>query len=66
VGEYLDLWTHKKFVDQPPLAKGDGPVAVYRRYVKQFYPPITGAGDQPAVDEAVAQAKGRAASPSIG
>jgi len=65
VGEDLDLWTYKKYVDQPPLAKGDGPVAVYRRYVKQFYPPIAGAADQQAVDEAVAQAAGRAASPPI-
>jgi nitrite reductase/ring-hydroxylating ferredoxin subunit len=45
VGEDLDVWTYKTFVEKPPLAKGDGPVAVYRRYVKQFYPPIAGATD---------------------
>ena len=44
------------FVEQPPLSKSDGPVAVYRRYVKQFYPPIAGAGDRQAVDEAAGQA----------
>ena len=28
------------------LAKGDGPVGIYRRYVKQFYPPVAGTGDR--------------------
>ncbi len=59
--EDLDVWTYKTFVEQPPLAKSDGPVAAYRRYVKQFYPPIAGARDQQAVDEAVAQAAGQEA-----
>jgi hypothetical protein len=35
----LDVWTYKKYVEAPALAKGDGPIAEYRRYVKQFYPP---------------------------
>ena len=64
VEEDLDLWTYKTFVEQPPLTKGDGPVAEYRRYVKQFYPPMAGASDQRAVDEAVAQAEDQAASSS--
>jgi nitrite reductase/ring-hydroxylating ferredoxin subunit len=55
VGEDLDIWTYKKYIEQPPLAKGDGPIAVYRRYVKQFYAPIAGANDERAVNEAVAQ-----------
>ena len=46
VEEDLDVWTYKKFVEQPPLAKSDGPVAVYRRYVKQFYPDAAGASDR--------------------
>ena len=52
----LDVWTYKTFVEQPPLSKSDGPVAVYRRDVKQFYPPIAGACDRQAVDEAAGQA----------
>jgi nitrite reductase/ring-hydroxylating ferredoxin subunit len=42
VEEDLDVWSYKAFIEQPPLAKGDGPVAVYRNYVKQFYPPSAG------------------------
>jgi nitrite reductase/ring-hydroxylating ferredoxin subunit len=38
IEEDLDVWTHKAFVEEPPLAKGDGPIAAYRRYVKKFYP----------------------------
>jgi len=38
VSQDLDVWTYKKFVETPPLAKGDGPIAEYRRYAKQFYP----------------------------
>jgi nitrite reductase/ring-hydroxylating ferredoxin subunit len=38
VGEDLDIWTHKKFVDPPALAKGDGPVVAYRQWARQFYP----------------------------
>lgn len=37
VEQDLDVWTYKEYVEHPALAKGDGPVAVYRRYVKQFY-----------------------------
>ena len=34
----LDVWTYKKYLKAPMLAKGDGPVGDYRRYVRQFYP----------------------------
>jgi nitrite reductase/ring-hydroxylating ferredoxin subunit len=34
----LDVWTYKTYLHAPKLAKGDGPVGDYRRYVKQFYP----------------------------
>ncbi len=57
VEQDLDVWSYKAFIEQPPLAKGDGPIAVYRRYAKQFYPSLAGAGDQQAVDEAAAQAR---------
>jgi hypothetical protein len=38
VDEDLDVWTYKTYLDTPALAKGDGPVGEYRRYVQQFYP----------------------------
>jgi phenylpropionate dioxygenase-like ring-hydroxylating dioxygenase large terminal subunit len=38
VEQDIDVWEHKSFVDPPALAVGDGPVATYRRWVKQFYP----------------------------
>jgi uncharacterized protein YifN (PemK superfamily) len=60
VEEDLDIWTYKTFVEQPSLAKGDGPVAVYRHYVKQFYPQSADALDQQAVEEAVARAASQA------
>jgi nitrite reductase/ring-hydroxylating ferredoxin subunit len=46
VEQDLDVWTHKAFIERPRLAKGDGPVGIYRRYVRQFYPPVAGTGDR--------------------
>jgi len=37
VDQDLDVWTYKAYLENPALAKGDGPVGTYRRYVKQFY-----------------------------
>jgi nitrite reductase/ring-hydroxylating ferredoxin subunit len=37
VGQDLDVWEHKAFIEPPALAKGDGPVAAYRTWAKQFY-----------------------------
>jgi len=31
------VWEHKAYVEQPKLAKGDGPIAAYRRWTEQFY-----------------------------
>lgn len=31
------IWKHKRYIDPPALASGDGPVGLYRRWVKQFY-----------------------------
>jgi phenylpropionate dioxygenase-like ring-hydroxylating dioxygenase large terminal subunit len=31
------MWENKRYVAPPVLAKGDGPVGVYRRWAKQFY-----------------------------
>ena len=34
----FEIWEHKSYVDAPPLAVGDGPIAAYRKYCRQFYP----------------------------
>ena len=34
----FDIWNHKTSLDKPVLAKGDGPVGVYRKWARQFYP----------------------------
>jgi nitrite reductase/ring-hydroxylating ferredoxin subunit len=38
VEQDIDVWEHKIYRDPPALAVGDGPVATYRKWVKQFYP----------------------------
>ena len=37
VGQDAPIWETKRYVEQPILAEGDGPIADYRRYCKQFY-----------------------------
>lgn len=37
VGQDAPIWETKRYVDKPILAEGDGPIAEYRRYCKQFY-----------------------------
>jgi hypothetical protein len=32
-----EIWENKRYVERPPLAAGDGPVAKYRRWAEQFY-----------------------------
>ncbi|MBS1869983.1 MAG: Rieske 2Fe-2S domain-containing protein [Actinobacteria bacterium] len=32
------IWEHKVYVEQPRLAKGDGPLPAFRRWTEQFYP----------------------------
>ena len=39
VEQDIGVWETKIFRDPPALAKGDGPVAAYRRWAKQFYAP---------------------------
>ena len=33
----FDIWNHKTSIDKPMLAKGDGPVGIYRKWARQFY-----------------------------
>ncbi|MGN6189899.1 MAG: Rieske 2Fe-2S domain-containing protein [Conexibacter sp.] len=37
LGQDFPVWEHKLYVDQPKLAKGDGPIAAYRQWARQFY-----------------------------
>lgn len=48
----FDIWENKVFVDPPILAKGDGPIAHYRRWCRQFYSSAS-APDVPAKATAV-------------
>lgn len=38
VQQDVPLWSHKKFIQLPALAQGDGPIGAYRQWVRQFYP----------------------------
>jgi len=37
VQQDFDIWKHKRYVQPPILAAGDGPVGRYRQWAKQFY-----------------------------
>jgi phenylpropionate dioxygenase-like ring-hydroxylating dioxygenase large terminal subunit len=37
VEQDLPIWQHKRYVQPPILAAGDGPVGKYRQWAKQFY-----------------------------
>jgi nitrite reductase/ring-hydroxylating ferredoxin subunit len=38
VGADFPVWNQKRFLAQPALAEGDGPIGAYRRWARQFYP----------------------------
>jgi nitrite reductase/ring-hydroxylating ferredoxin subunit len=38
VEQDIPIWENKVYVEPPALAKGDGPVAAYRSWARQFYP----------------------------
>lgn len=37
VRDDFKVWNHKKYIMKPPLAKGDGPIGLYRKWARQFY-----------------------------
>ncbi len=45
VEEDIPIWNRKVYREEPALTPEDEPVAVYRRWVRQFYPPRRDAGD---------------------
>lgn len=38
VQQDFKIWENKAYIAPPALARGDGPVGVYRKWTKQFYP----------------------------
>lgn len=38
IAQDFELWRHKRFAPRPTLAEGDGPIGLYRQWVRQFYP----------------------------
>jgi nitrite reductase/ring-hydroxylating ferredoxin subunit len=38
IGQDVRIWEHKRYVDPPALAEGDGPIGRYRQWARQFYP----------------------------
>jgi nitrite reductase/ring-hydroxylating ferredoxin subunit len=44
----LPIWAHKRRLARPALIAGDGPIGVYRKFARQFYPPAApGAAEDP-------------------
>jgi hypothetical protein len=37
VEQDIAVWTTRRYLPRPALAKGDGPIAEYRRWASQFY-----------------------------
>ena len=37
VSQDFDVWQNKVYMDNPALAKGDGPIGKYRQWARQFY-----------------------------
>ena len=37
VSDDFKIWKNKVYIEKPALAKGDGPIPLYRKWAKQFY-----------------------------
>jgi 3-ketosteroid 9alpha-monooxygenase subunit A len=37
LGQDIPIWEHKVYVNPPLVVDGDGPIGIFRRWVKQFY-----------------------------
>jgi nitrite reductase/ring-hydroxylating ferredoxin subunit len=47
-GQDFPIWEHKRYLEAPALAEGDGPIGKYRRWARQFFPEQVAAGEGPA------------------
>ena len=53
VSQDVPIWATKRYIEKPLLVEGDGPIAEYRRYCKQFYPQVeTVEQEQPQISAA--------------
>ncbi|MGW6536482.1 hypothetical protein ACWGBV_14385 [Streptomyces sp. NPDC055051] len=39
VSQDFPVWSTKRYVSPPRLARGDGPIGPFRHWARQFYPP---------------------------
>ena len=44
------IWGNKRYLEQPALAAGDGPIGIYRRWARQFYEEPAGTVELPAAE----------------
>ena len=51
------IWENKRYLERPALAEGDGPIGLYRRWARQFYPSRTEAGRDSAGESVAAEPK---------
>ncbi len=38
IAQDLPIWGHRRFLDRPALAAGDGPIGLFRKWARQFQP----------------------------
>lgn len=46
VRQDIPIWEHKRYLERPALAEGDGPIGRFRQWTRQFYPDGRSAGSQ--------------------
>jgi 3-ketosteroid 9alpha-monooxygenase subunit A len=52
----IPIWENKRYIERPMLVDGDGPIALFRRWAKQFYSEPGGAQElRPSPQESAAQ-----------
>ena len=40
INQDFEIWENKGYVTRPAISKADGPIGMYRRYCRQFYPEL--------------------------
>jgi nitrite reductase/ring-hydroxylating ferredoxin subunit len=40
INQDFDIWENKGYVTRPAISKADGPIGLFRRYCRQFYPDL--------------------------
>jgi phenylpropionate dioxygenase-like ring-hydroxylating dioxygenase large terminal subunit len=52
LGQDIPIWEHKRYVTPPLLCDGDGPIGLFRKWVKQFYSSAEGSDPSRATTSA--------------